>query len=104
MRVARIEVGWDYLLRVLHGHEMCKEVTDIPDDARVLGVSLDPTRRVLHLDTESVTFAEVPEYNLIPPFNPKVTVSVTEMSMLADLVSRRHDFCRHCGEPLADDA
>lgn len=99
-RLARIEVGLDYLCEILAGHEMSKVTTDIPADARVHAAEVDNSRRCVILTVESATFAEVPDGHVIPNFNPAVTVSIDEMSMLADLVSRRHDFCPSCGEAL----
>ena len=101
-RLARIEVGMDYLLEILSGHRMSKVVTDIPPGARVYTAEADQSRRAIYLTVESASFAEVPDHAHIPMFSPTVTVEVSEMAMLADLISRRHDFCRHCGEPLGD--
>ena len=104
MRVVRIEANYDTFLWTVTGHPLNKVESDLPTDARVLSVDTDPGRRSIWFTVESSTFAEVPDGHVIPQWQPTMTVSVTEMSMLADLVSKRHDFCKHCGEPLADDA
>lgn len=100
-RLARIEVGLDYLCQTLAGHEMSKVTTDIPADARVYAAEVDFSRRCVILTVESAAFAEVPAGHVIPCFTPTATVSIDEMSMLADLVSNRHDYCPSCGEALA---
>ncbi len=107
MRVVRIEANFDTFLWTVAGHEMNKVTSDLPADAKVLNVDVDPARRAIWFTVESSTFAEVPEAHVIPQWQPTLTVSVTELSMLADLVSNRHaDWeasegkCEDCGEDM----
>lgn len=102
-RVRNIPVGFDVLIGMLMGHPLCEMTSNIPAEAFIQAVHIDPARRTVILTTESATFVEVPDGSLITDFLPTHTVTVTEMAMLADLISNRHDYCPHCGEPLAED-
>lgn len=103
MRVVEIEVGYDVYLWSIAGHDMNKVSSDLPSDARVLAINPDYNRRVLKLTVESATFADVPQNGVMPLWNPTLTVETTELAMLADLVSKRHDAveddCPYCGIP-----
>lgn len=100
MRVMSVEIGWDFALRALAGHPMSEVRSDIPDDARVVSVDLEPSRRIAHVYVESATFDEVPDGYVIPQFSPVVTMTITEQMRLADLVSKRHDVVAEENERL----
>ena len=97
MRVAKIELDWNVLLVAFHGHEMSRVVSTLPDDARVVNMWIEYERNRTWLAVESASFDEVPEGFLMPEFTPVFTKQVTELAVIADLVSQKP--CSKCGAP-----
>lgn len=97
MRVAKIELDWDTLLAAFGGHEMSRVVSTLPADAKVVNMWIEYERNRTWLAVESAEFDEVPEGCLMPEFTPIFTKSVSELAVIADLVSQKP--CSRCGAP-----
>jgi len=71
-RLAYVEVTWAFVLQWLRGAEGAPLRTNLPEDARVVGLYVDDWTRSLRVRLTSMTFASVLEGASLPRFELEI--------------------------------